>query len=240
MAWKLFKNVNSDQIMEYLDKDYKNSIRLEMGALLKAEIGEFTIPLMFFSYVLELSEYLHGQRPFGKDGEDVELGFIRNYFDTSIYKEQEVKWFYYMYRHGLCHRFHPQNLLIDFKGQKAILKWLVFSDKDGNRNSYTHNFKIANNNGNIIYEKQLGIKHFQIVQVHSAGEIAHLNNCAGYWLPISINALMDDLVAALDKYILAINDNTALQNNFREKIKNIHYSAKIYPTPKKAPYYEYY
>ncbi|MCD4813642.1 hypothetical protein K8S19_08120 [bacterium] len=240
MSWKLFKNVSSDQIIEYLDKDYKNSILLEMGALLKAGIGEFTIPLMFFSYVLELSEYLHGQRPFGKDGEDVELGFIRNYFDTSIYKDQEVKWFYYMYRHGLCHRFHPQNLLIDLESKKAILKWLVFSDEDGERNSYSHNFQIADNDGKIIFEKRLDVKHFQIVQVHSAGEITHLNNYAGYWLPISINALKVDLVIALDKYISAIRNNIILQNKFRDKIKNIHYSAKIYPTPKKPPYYECY
>lgn len=243
MAWRLYKNASRDDIVSYLGV-FKESIMKEFNALLEANnkfggVGEFTVPLIFFSLVLELSEYLKGDRP---RHEEEELRFITDYFDAGIYSPQVVKWFFHMYRHGLCHRFHPQNLIISWDGQPAILHWSVFSDKDGGkradgRRGFTNDFEFKDDSGERIeLQKSVTMEHFNIIEVYKAKERPSRPEYAGCYLPISINALAEDLITAIEKYISEINKDDKMLTRFRGKISNIHFSAKEYPPIKYVKY----
>jgi hypothetical protein len=178
-------------------REFRRSIIIEMSHLLRKQGGEFTIPLVFFSYIFEVSEKIAGKALSGRDNE---LKFIFDYFPNidQIYRERKaVVWFYQMYRNGLCHRFTPQNLEI---GPGKILTWAVYK---GVRNNYSN-----------IARGLLNICHLKIIKVKEKGESENWPNDEVYALPICINALYSDLKSAFDLYVNDVRENVSLQKNF--------------------------
>ena len=181
-----------EQVENFLNNEVKGQIELEIEPLLypnQETGGYFGVTLQVLCFLEFLGAaytgyngtecYFNGAKKISTS--EKTLKFIAEVLG-SLHQEysENGKFLYAMYRHGLVHLYQPRTIKLD--GGKVLI-WAAYK---GERIGEVH---LNSDNGSVKVE----VSHLKIADDPRDG-----NFCL---LPVSINCLHEDLLAAIDKYL---------------------------------------
>lgn len=198
----LKKGMTVSEIAGYLQGDLKQSIVRDvqpcLGSLTSPE-GLFAVPRLVLSYVDYLGALYHGYQPqkAGKRRKFADQSyakmFLKDVFgtvDPNYAKHGHLLW--EIYRNGTVHLYEPMKL----RNQGRQITWEVY------KGPRTRSITLAGPRG---------------IQTHLAVHLVPWQYEPNKWAqPISINCLYEDLLAAMDEYVRAIQTNCQIEQRFSQ------------------------
>lgn len=201
--------MTTDEIVGYLKGDLLKSIRNDVDPILRhgpKTGGFFAVTRLVLCYVDYLGALANGwphgcnfERWRHRDTTTPAIAFLANYFpeNDSPYKKRP-RLIYNIYRHGTVHLYAPKVVRRGKRGKR--LGWLVYR---GRRKART----------------KVGGTYINVTHLEPIKNPVPSRKNVDFLLPVSINALRDDLVQGIKNYSKAIwqgRNASDLRRKFRQ------------------------
>jgi hypothetical protein len=208
-------NMTASEAANYLQSEIKNSVILDVGSCLNSSNpkgGVFAVPRLVLAYVDYLGALYHGY-----DGSVDPRTGRRIFSKTSYAKSFLVEVFgtvhddykrygellYDIYRHGTVHLYEPLTLKNRTTGK--TIEW--------------HVFKLATPTAPPSRVGEIKTNPWNRMMIHLVPTPKPGQNDPNVWvLPVSIDCLYFDLLAALDVYAKRVQNEPDLAGRFQRTI----------------------
>jgi len=211
----LKKSMTADEMVAFIDNELLPQAKLEIGNWInpkKKQGGYFIVTRQIFCMVDFLgatySGYPLSQRKNDPNGRRIAtstkaIRFITTFFKPKrTYNRTVITKLHDMYRNGLVHLYQPKILKLS---NKNTLEWFIHK---GNR--HLDKIEVGSNTGKRTFKN-----------VDHLVEIPDYSNKNRHYLPISINCLYEDFVAAVQLYRDKLHKIKYLQTNWRTAVTAI-------------------